>query len=58
MNDGFQVTFLGSYQREAFAQVKTHLMPENRQRARAGTVFFAIAMVTYVTHQIEILFHE
>jgi hypothetical protein len=35
------MTALGRHQREAFLQVKTHLMAENGDRASAGAVIFA-----------------
>lgn len=51
------MTALGGHQREAFLQVKTHLMAENRDRASAGAVIFWRALGEHFLHQIKILFH-
>ncbi len=51
------MTALGGHQREAFLQVKTHLMAENGDRASAGAVIFWRALGEHFLHQIKILFH-
>ncbi len=58
MNDGFEMQLLGRDQREAFLQIKTHLVTENRARAGAGTVGFGRAMLIHMAHEIEVLAHE
>ena len=58
MNDGSKVTLLRGHEREPRRKIKTHLVAEHAQGAGAGTVFLADAMLAYMTHQIEILFHE
>ena len=36
--------FFGGEQRESLRQIKTHLIAEHRQRTRASTVFFFVAV--------------
>jgi hypothetical protein len=57
MNDGFGVQSLGRDQREALAEIETHLVPENRQRAGAGAVFLERAVIADVPHQGQVLLH-
>lgn len=40
------MTALGGHQREAFLQVKTHLMAEYGDRASAGAVIFGVPSVS------------
>ena len=57
VDDGAQMQFLGSDQREAFRQIETHLVTEHAQRAGAGPVLLAHAVITHVAHQLEVLLH-
>ena len=57
MNDGAQVQLFGGHQREAFTQIKAHLVAETTVGTRSCAVFFKYTVFTNVTHQIEVLFH-
>ena len=52
MDDGFQVAFLGSDQREALCKIEAHLVAEHAGGAGAGAVGFFCALVEDVLHQI------
>ena len=58
VNDGFQMQLLGGHQWEAFLQIKTHLITEDRARARASAVSLDGAMFVHMAHEIEVLAHE
>ena len=58
MDDGFEMAFFGSHHRKTFTQIKPHLVTKHRNRAGTGAIFFFCSVVTHVTHQIKILFHE
>ena len=52
VDDGAQMQFLGSQQREAATQVEAHLIPEDAQRTGAGAVVSPYAMVAHMPHQL------
>jgi hypothetical protein len=49
--------FFGRHHGEAFGQVEAHLVAENRDGARARTVFFFGALFEHAAHQVMVLFH-
>ena len=49
---------LGRHQRKAAREIEAHLVAEDRQRAGAGPVILADAVVAHVAHEVEILLHE
>ncbi len=57
VNDRFQMQFLGCQQREAFAEVETHLIAEHRFCACACAVVLCGAVIKDMLQQIKILFH-
>ena len=57
MDDAARVHLLGGDQRETFREVKTHLPTKHAERAGAGAIFLALAVVTDVPHQVQILAH-
>lgn len=48
---------LGGQQREAFAKIKTHLIPEHGTGAGAGAIIFHHAVIADVAEQVEVLLH-
>ena len=52
MDDGFQVAFLGSDQRETLCEVEAHLVAEDAGGAGAGAVGFFRSVIEDVLHQI------
>ena len=50
VNDRAQVAFFGGDQREAFGEIKTHLMAKNAVGACAGAIFFFCAIFQHVFH--------
>ena len=58
VDDGLQVHLLGSEEREAFAQVETHLVAEHALRADPRAVFLDDALAADAPEQVEILFHS
>ena len=48
---------LGGDQRKAVGQVEAHLVAEDGERAGAGPVILAMAVVAHLPHEVEILFH-
>ena len=58
MDYGPQVEFLGGQNREAFGQVKAHLMAENAERTYPGTVMLLHARIQYKLQKVKILFHR
>ena len=57
MYDRFKVQFLGRNQREAFLQVKTHLVAKYAKSTGAGTIMLLSTGLQNMLHQIEVLFH-
>ena len=57
MDDGFEMQFLGRDGRKLIADIKTHLVTEDAQRAGAGAISFAHTVRFYVLHQFQVLFH-
>jgi hypothetical protein len=47
----------GRNQRKALLQIKAHLITENTDGTRAGTVLFACTIVAHMLHQIVVLLH-
>jgi hypothetical protein len=45
-------------QREAFLQIKPHLIAENGTRTGAGAIGLGGAMVIHMAHEIEVLAHQ
>src|SRR5579859_3301274 len=58
MDDRLQVNLLGGQQREARLQVKAQLRAEYAERAGAGAVLLAVAVLQNMPHQIEVLAHR
>ena len=48
---------LGGDEREALRQIKPHLVPKHRKRARARAVSLGMTVGQNMSHEIEILFH-
>ncbi len=57
VDDRLQMELLRRHEREAAAQIETHLVPENRQRAGPCTIVLARPVIPHVTHHVEILLH-
>ena len=57
MNNAFKVHFLGRHQRKTLAQIKTHLLAENRTRSDPGTVHLVHAVLQNIAEHVQILFH-
>ena len=57
VDDGLEVELLGSQEREALLEVKTHLMTEDRDSACTCTVVLLGTLGEYALAEIEILFH-
>jgi hypothetical protein len=55
--DRFDVQFFGRYQWEPLAEVETHLVTENADSARAGTIAFLAAVFKYVADKVMVLLH-
>ena len=55
LNDGSQVNFFCRDQREAFIQVKPHLVAKHALGARASAVGFGNAVLVHVLHEIFVL---
>ena len=58
VDDRLEMQLLGGYRREAFAQVEAHLMAENAERARAGTIALAGALLPDPAQEFEVLLHR
>lgn len=57
MDDGAQMQLLGGQNRKTFGKVETHLVTEDRARARASAVSTVGAGFHHMPEKIEILFH-
>lgn len=57
VDDGFQVDLLGGYERKPGSQVESHLASKDAERARAGSVGLAGAVVPNITKQIQVGLH-
>jgi hypothetical protein len=57
IDDRLQVHFLRRDQRKSRGQIEAHLVTEHGQRARAGAVRLARAVLADVTHEVEIGLH-
>ena len=57
MDDGFQVQPLGGDQRKALREIEAHLVAEDRDGPRAGTVGFAGALVEDAAQKVMIGLH-
>ena len=57
MNDAFEVHFLGGHQREAFLQVKPHLVAKCADGARSGAVTFVHTGIQYMLKKLLVLLH-
>ena len=57
VNDGFHMQLLRRHQRKALRQVESHLMAENRKRARSRAIVFFDAFAQNSVQKIEILAH-
>ena len=57
MDHGVEVDLLGGDEREALGEIEPELVSEDGERAGAGTVFLAIAVIEDVPKQLEILHH-
>ena len=57
VNNGLEVEFLGSEQRETVGQVKTHLVPEDAFRPGARAVVLYGSVVEDVPEEFEVLSH-
>jgi len=57
VHDGLEVQLLRRDQREAMAEVETHLPAERGEGAGAGSVGLASAVLQHVAHQVEVLAH-
>ena len=51
-------TFLVVSSGKPAAEVEAHLVAEHRQRAGAGAVVLAVAVVAHVAHEIEVRLHR
>ena len=58
MDDRAEMEFLGRHRRKAILQVEAHLVAKHAQRAHAGAVFLAHAIVPHVPQQIKIWNHQ
>ena len=58
VNDRLQVQLFCGDHREAFPQVKAHLIAEYRPRTCTGAVGFFGAMVEHMAHEVEVLTHD
>jgi len=57
VDDGLRVQALGGDERKPVAEIEAHLVTEDRQRAGAGPVFLAGAVVADVPHEGQVLLH-
>ncbi len=55
LNNGAQMNFFGGHQREAFIEVKTHLVAKHASGACASAVGLGNAMCSHVLHEIFVL---
>ena len=55
LDDGAQMNLLGGHQREAFIQVKAHLITKHAFGAGAGAVGLGNAVVVHVLHEVFVL---
>ena len=58
MDNGFDVKFLRRNQREAFVEIKTHLIAENTDGARACAVGLSNAVIENMPQKRMVLVHD
>jgi hypothetical protein len=58
VDHGLQVHFLGGHERKALPQVEAHLVPEHGERAGAGAVGLAGAVLAHMAQQRVVLLHD